>query len=74
MRNGKSLRRVAHEIGIHEVNIYKYIHGKAYASFETAVAIELATGGRYKVEDMVRPEVAEALKKLLKVRCKGGEK
>ena len=55
--------------GVSQQQISAILTKKAYASLPTAVAIELATGGRYRVEDLVRPEVAEALRKFLTLRC-----
>ena len=55
--------------GVSQQQISAILTKKAYASLPTAVAIELATGGKYKVEDLVRPEVAEALRKFLTLRC-----
>jgi len=69
MDRKKSLRKIAHELGIHEITLYRYVHKRSHASLEKAVAIEIATGGKYKVEDLVRPEVADALKKFLILRC-----
>ncbi len=60
---------LALRVGVSQQQISAILTKKAYASLPTAVAIELATGGKYKVEDLVRPEVAEALKTFLKLRC-----
>ena len=64
-----SFRELARKIGKSTTGVIYIIRRKKYASLPTAVAIELATGGKYKVEDLVRPEVAEALKKFLILRC-----
>ena len=60
---------LALRVGVSQQQISAILTKKAYASLPTAVAIEIATGGKYKVEDLVRPEVAEALKTFLKLRC-----
>ena len=61
--------RIAKETGLSTAHVINVLNGKEYASLPTAVAIEIATKGKYKVEDLVRPEVAEALKTFLKLRC-----
>ena len=63
------IKEVADFVSIHPVALSRILHGKRYASLEIAVKIEIATNGKYKVEDLVRPEVAEALKTFLKLRC-----
>ena len=64
-----SFRQLAKKIGKSTTGVIYIIRRKKYASLETAVKIEIATRGKYKVEDLVRPEVAEALKTFLKLRC-----
>ncbi|RUM30551.1 MAG: hypothetical protein DSY42_04450 [Aquifex sp.] len=61
--------QIAKKTGISVSHIISVLNGKEYASLEKAVEIEIATGGKYKVEDLVRPEVAEALRKFLALRC-----
>ena len=61
--------RLAKQVGLTPTHVINILNGKDYASLEKAVEIELATGGRYRVEDLVRPEVAEALRKFLTLRC-----
>ena len=61
--------RIAKETGLSPAHIINVLNRKEYASLETAVKIEIATRGKYKVEDLVRPEVAEALKTFLQLRC-----
>jgi len=61
--------RLAKQVGLTHTHVINILNGKDYASLPIAVAIELASGGKYKVEDLVRPEVAEALRKFLTLRC-----
>ena len=63
------IKELAEYVSLHPVALSRILHRKRYASLETAVKIEIATGGKYKVEDLVRPEVAEALKTFLQLRC-----
>jgi len=61
--------RLAKQVGLTPTHVINILNSKDYASLEKAVEIEIATGGKYKVEDLVRPEVAEALRKFLTLRC-----
>ncbi len=65
----KSLRKIAKDIGLHEVTLYRYLNRHNHASLPTALKIEKATHGKFKVEDLVRPEIAEALREYLRLRC-----
>ncbi len=61
--------KIARQIGTTPTHVINVLNGKEYASFPKAVDIEIATGGEVKVEDIVRPEVAESLQKFLRLRC-----
>ncbi|GAB6066043.1 hypothetical protein JCM9492_11350 [Aquifex pyrophilus] len=60
---------MAKVVGVSPTAIYYILQNKRYASLEKAIEIELASNGKYKVEDLVRPEVAKALRKYLALRC-----
>jgi len=60
---------LARKVGLTSAHIINILNRKEYASLPTAVRIEKATGGEVKVEDIVRPEVARALKEYLSLRC-----
>jgi len=64
-----SYRKLAKQVGVSPTAIFYALKKRKKLSLPTAVAIEIATGGKYKVEDLVRPEVADALKKFLILRC-----
>jgi len=57
------------KVGITQAAWSQIRRGKRFADLPTAVRIEKATNGEIKVEQIVRPEVAEALRKYLKLRC-----
>ena len=61
--------RLAKKVGVTPTHIIEITNRKTYASLPLALKIEKASNGLLKVEDIVRPEVAEALKEYLKLRC-----
>ncbi|WP_457601093.1 helix-turn-helix domain-containing protein [Hydrogenivirga sp.] len=61
--------RLAKRIGASVSHITDILNGREYASLKKAIKIEKETNGRYKVEQLVRPEVAEALEEYMKLRC-----
>ncbi len=71
MMEKKTKYRIAKEVGVTPTCIINIINRKDYASLPLAVKIEKATGGEVKVEDIVRPEVAKALKEWWELRRKG---
>ncbi len=60
---------LAKKVGITPTHAINILNHKEYASLPKAVAIEIATGGEVRVEDIVRPEVAQSLHKFLRLRC-----
>ncbi|ADO44924.1 hypothetical protein Hydth_0524 [Hydrogenobacter thermophilus TK-6] len=60
---------LARKIGKAPSAISQILHKKRRADLPTAVAIEKASDGQLKVEKLVRPEVAQALKEYLRLRC-----
>ena len=63
-----SVRGLAKQIGVSPTFISNLKKGKRFADLPTAVRTEIATHGKIKVEDIVRPSVAKALKEYLKLR------
>jgi len=57
------------KVGITQAAWSQIKRKKRYASLPLALRIEKASNGLLKVEDIVRPEVAEALREYLKLRC-----
>lgn len=64
-----SVRELARKVGVSPTFISNVKKGTKHADLPKAVAIEKATGGKIKVEEIVRPEVASALRKYLSMRC-----
>ncbi len=64
-----SVRALARKIGVSPTFISNLKKGVKFADLPTALKIEKATHGEVKVEQIVRPEVARALKEYLKLRC-----
>ena len=64
-----SVRELARKVGVSPTFISGLKKGTKHADLPKAVDIEIATGGEVKVEDIVRPEVAESLQKFLRLRC-----
>ncbi len=62
-----SIRKLAKKVGV-SATVISNIKRKP-VSLPTAIRIEKATGGEIKTEDIVRPEVAEALREYLRLRC-----
>ena len=60
---------LAKKLGVTPTHIIEVLNGKEYASLPTALKIEKATHGEVKVEQIVRPEVAKALREYLSLRC-----
>ena len=60
--------RLAKKIGASVSHITDILNGKEYASLKKAIKIEIASKGKYKVEQLVRPEVAEALREYVRLR------
>ena len=60
---------IARKIGLTPTHVINILNHKEYASLPTALKIEKATGGEIKVEQIVRPEVAQALREYLFLRC-----
>ena len=60
---------IARKIGLTSTHVINILNGKEYASLPTALKIEKATHGEVKVEQIVRPEVAKALREYLSLRC-----
>lgn len=61
--------KLAKRVGITPTHAINVLNRKEYASLPKAVAIEIATNGEVKVEEIVRPEVAKALREYLSLRC-----
>ena len=61
--------KLAKRVGITPTHAINVLNHKEYASLPKAVDIEIATNGEVKVEQIVRPSVAKALKEYLKLRC-----
>ena len=61
--------KLAKKLKVSVSHISEILNHKEYASLPKAVAIEIATNGEVKVEQIVRPSVAKALKEYLKLRC-----
>lgn len=60
---------LARKVGLTSAHVINILNRKEYASLPTALKIEKATHGEVKVEQIVRPEVARALKEYLSLRC-----
>ena len=63
------VRALARKIGVSPTFISSLKKGAKFADLPTALKIEKATHGEVKVEEIVRPEVALALKEYLALRC-----
>ena len=64
-----SVRALARKIGVSPTFISNLKKGVKFADLPTALKIEKATHGEVKVEQIVRPEVAKALREYLSLRC-----
>ncbi len=64
-----SVRALAKKVGVSATIISNTKNGKKHVSLPLAVKIEKATNGEIKVEQIVRPEVAQALREYLLLRC-----
>ena len=65
----RTSRKIAKTLRINAHTAYLLLKQKKTASLPLAVRIEKATHGEVKVEQIVRPEVARALKEYLSLRC-----
>ena len=61
--------KLAKKLKISVSHVSEILNRKEYASLPTALKIEKATHGEVKVEQIVRPEVAKALREYLSLRC-----
>ena len=61
--------KLAKKLKVSVSHVSEILNRKEYASLPTALKIEKATHGEVKVEQIVRPEVARALKEYLSLRC-----
>ena len=69
-----NVREWAKSMRVHPHTLYLLMKGKKFASLPLAVELEKVSGGRVKVEQVVRPEVVEALREYLRLRASPGEK